>query len=110
MTAINPSLRRDLAQRIRWLFGGRITNDEFDDFADDRCFDSGDRAVAQIAAWAWSHYSDTHTYRLRGRNAPSPESRRQAIRACVFLRTDQAYVWPSRWYPCWVAPLHFAAF
>lgn len=88
--------RRALAQQIRWLVGGRISNDAFEDFLyDEGCFGSEDRTVDEIAWWAWSLYSDTRTYRLVGKHAVDRETRNRAVRAIVLLRCGQDYEWPT---------------
>lgn len=91
----NTKLRRELAQQIRWLFNGRITNDQFDDFLLDNCWSSEDRAIREIAHEVWCAYSDTHAYRLRGHYAPTREQRAGAIRCWVFLRCGADYLWPT---------------
>lgn len=88
--------RRALAERIRWLIGGRITNDAFENFLyDEGCFGSEDRTIDEIAWWAWSLYSDTSTYRLVGKRSVDRETRDAAIRAIVLLRGGQDYPWPT---------------
>ena len=88
--------RRALAEQVRWLIGGRITNDAFENFLyDEGCFGSEDRTVDEIAWWAWSLYSDARTYRLMGKHAVDRTTRNRAIRAIVLLRSGQDYRWPT---------------
>src|SRR5262245_24251555 len=46
---VDFSTRKDLSQDLRRLVTGRMTNDEFDEVAYGRFFDSKDRAVDSIA-------------------------------------------------------------
>lgn len=88
--------RRALAERLRWLVGGRITNDAFEDFLyDEGCFGSADRTIDEITWWAWTLYSDTRTYRLVGAQRVGRQTRDAAVRAIVLLRGGQDYRWPT---------------
>jgi hypothetical protein len=89
----NPE-RRELAIGLRELFGGAITNDQFDDRYYSAWYQSADPAVRDIASFGWSHYSDSHRYRLRGWNAPSNDSLDTADRCILYLHADLPYVYP----------------
>ena len=87
--------RRALAQQLRWLIGGRITNDQFDDFLyEENCLDSKDTTIAEIAGWSWGLYSDLVPYRLKGKHVVTEDVRTAAIRAIVLLRSGEDYEWP----------------
>jgi hypothetical protein len=92
---VDAALRERLAQDARQLATGRMTNDEFMDAYWDVYIDSDDRAVRQIAMFCDALYSDTHTYRLRGRQALDVETKRTIARAVSFLRGDTEYQWPD---------------
>jgi hypothetical protein len=93
---IDAKLRRQLAQDLRSLLAGRVTNDAFDDLYYEHYADSDDLAVQEIARFAWSFYSsDTLTaYRLRGRYRVGKPTRRIAAKAVLFLRTIDDYSYP----------------
>ena len=92
----NIEKRRALAQQLRWLIGGRITNDQFDDFlCEENCLDSKDTTIAEIADWSWGLYSDLVPYRLKGKHTVAEEDRTAAIRAIVLLRSGENYQWPQ---------------
>lgn len=110
MTVRDLKLRRELAQQLRWLVGGRITNDAFDDFLYERgCLGSDDRTVDELAWWGWTLYSDTHTYRLTGKHTVGEDLRLSAVRAVVFLRSNTDYEWPSLQEPFGIACLRAAS-
>lgn len=104
------SKRCALAERLRWLIDGQITNDAFDDFlVDEGCLGSADRTIDEIAWWAWTLYSDTHTYRLRGQAAVDSDTRAATARAILLLRSGTDYDWPTLQEPFWVFMLRAAA-
>lgn len=102
--------RRGLAERIRLLIDGQITNDAFDDFlVEEGCLGSPDRTIDEIAWWAWTLYSDTRTYRLRGQAAVDRDTHAAAARAILLLRSGTDYEWPSLQEPFWAFLLRWAA-
>ena len=84
--------RNRLAESIRHLAAGVLTNLEFEDRAD---FHSADNAI-QAVFWGgpWLLYDDFRTYRLRGRHRLDPRVRKAAARWVLFLKTDLPYEWP----------------
>ena len=88
---IDRAARSDLAERIRQLVAGQITNDEFEDRTNPR---SLDRAVEAVRDGAWGLYSDTREYRLVGKYPLNLEARHAVARWIVFLQTDLEYEWP----------------
>jgi hypothetical protein len=96
---IDRSSRNRLAESIRHLVTGQITNDEFVDRAPDESFDP---AVGHLWDWAHSFYSDDDCYRLRGPHAIPRQFRVDVARAIVFLYSNFEYEWPK--YPRSIAP------
>lgn len=90
---VDAKARAELRIALRRLATGRMTNDEFDDVYG-KYWSSTDEAVASIAHFGWSLYSDTSTYRLKGVHALPPELRSWASRSILFLYTDQKFRWP----------------
>lgn len=87
--------RRDLlAEKLRHLVNGRITNDGFEAGTLDDFVDSTDPGVKEIWSFGWSLYPDWETCRLQGERAVPEETRERAKRAVVFLRSDVPYEWP----------------
>lgn len=92
----DSSLRAELAENLGALLDGDISNDEFDNFlADEGCLGCSDRAVDEIAWWAWTLYSDTHEHHLTGRNLLDEETYQAGARAILFLQSELPYAWPS---------------
>ncbi len=63
--------RAALADHLRRLASGRLTNAEFDSVRLDH---SDDEALVAIGDAGWSLYDDFFVYRLRGRRALKPHS------------------------------------
>lgn len=91
---VDKEARAELRIALRRLVTGRMTNDDFDEVYGLH-WNSQDHAIASIAGFGWSLYSDSSTYRLKGYYAVSPEVRRFASRSILFLYTDQEYGWPE---------------
>jgi hypothetical protein len=84
--------RRRLAELLRGLVAGRITNDEFE-LAIPR--DSGDSAVREVFRdGAWFLYDDLHEHRLVGKYRLSRDGRDEVARWVLFLESDLEYEWP----------------
>jgi hypothetical protein len=88
---IDRAARNKLADELRRLVDGHMTNDEFFSAYPDGCEDAAVAAVWEYGDWL---YSDIPTYRLTGRHAPSTEARRVAMCCIWFLHTDLPYEWP----------------
>ena len=89
---IDRDTRNRLAEGIRHLAAGVITNVEFEDRA---LSSSSDPAIeAVFLGGPWFLYHDIMRYRLRGPNRLSPAVRREAARWVLFLKTDLPYEWP----------------
>jgi hypothetical protein len=83
--------RNTLAQSLRHLVSGQITNDQFGDAAR---IESDDAAIHAVRDQAWLLYSDLHEHKLSGSNALSKSDRRIAARFILFLQSDLEYEWP----------------
>jgi hypothetical protein len=88
------AMRRKLAQDLRQLAAGSITNWEFDDSYCDRYADSDDSTVRTLGEQGYSLYSDTPKYRLRGRHAVDEGTRAAVARCVLMLRAGVDYSWP----------------
>jgi hypothetical protein len=88
---IDRAARNKLADELRKLVDGLMTNDEFLSAYPDGCEDA---AVVPVWEFGDGLYSDGWTYRLTGRHAPSAEEREVAMCCILFLHTDLPYEWP----------------
>jgi len=89
---IDRNARNKLAELIRSLVTGRITNDELEDALPA----STDDAVWEVFHnGAWCLYSDLKEYKLRGKDALLPEDKSVVARWVLFLKSDYEYKWPS---------------
>ena len=87
---IDHAARTHLAEQLRHLVAGRITNDEFEDAREW----SEDPAVGEVQHAAWFLYDDLREYRLAGRHRLGPAARREVARWILFLKSDGRYLWP----------------
>jgi len=89
---IDRNARDRLAEAIRHLAAGTITNVEFGERA---LSSSADPAVhAVFLGGPWFLYHDLASYRLKGAHRLSPAVRREAARWILFLKSDLPYEWP----------------
>ena len=88
---IDRVARDNLAERLRHLAGGAISNYKFEK----RAVHTKDKAVCEIE-WllAWPSYDDFHEHTLDGKWSLTSAARRDFARAVVFLKTDLPYKWP----------------
>lgn len=84
--------RNRLAELIRHLASGQLSNEEFED----RVRKSANPALAAVF-WmgAWGLYHDIFEYRLVGRDRLSEKDRRLVARWVLFLKSDLEYEWPT---------------
>jgi hypothetical protein len=87
---VDRNARDALAESLRHLASGSITNDEFERQVPRH---SVDPAVSSIVDASWFLYSDLSTYRLRGHNRLPSASRRRVARAILFLKSELPYEW-----------------
>ena len=82
-----PEARHQLAQHVRHLAVGLITNDQFDyatiEFLAGQA--TQDRGLNQVYSEAWCLYDDLWSYKLRGRNSLSKPLRHDVARWIMFL-------------------------
>ena len=84
--------RNLLAEQLRRLVEGQITNDDFLRSRPDKLEDTG---VAEIWTYVDSLLSDLYCYRLKGKNALPQDVAERVQRCIIFLRSDTDYAWPS---------------
>ena len=89
---VEREARDQLAEQLRHLVAGQITNDEFEDRLTPASSD--DPATEEIFDAAWSLYSDQKEYRLVGKDRIPSEGRREIARWILFLKGDLEYEWP----------------
>ena len=85
--------RSALAEHLRHLASGRLTNAEFDGVRLDH---AEDEALVAIGDAGWSLYDDFFVYRLRGGRSLKAQSREAVARCILFLDSDLPYEWPPR--------------
>lgn len=107
---IDPPSRRHLAEGLRHLAIGRITNEDFERRYARSALRSKDLGVRHIYEAAWHLYNDLETYRLTGAHRLDRKTRRDVARCILFLRSMRPYEWPapSRWYDLAWLPVHLA--
>jgi hypothetical protein len=89
---IDRSARNRLAEGIRHLVAGTISNVEFEERSLSSSTDPAVHAV--FIGGPWFLYHDLVRYRLRGVHRLSPADRREAARWALFLKSDLPYEWP----------------
>lgn len=92
---IDRQARDKLAELLRHLVSGQISNDQFEASIPISTNDDGCKAILEQA---WHLYSDLHEHKLTGHHAVTRKDKRQIARFIVFLHSDYEYKWPS--HPC----------
>jgi hypothetical protein len=92
---IDRESRIVLANNVKMLIEGELTNDAFDDL--EHVCRSNDEAVAAIWTYCNCLYSSATVfpYRLTGRHAPDNDVRLIVSRCIAFLESDCEYTWSS---------------
>jgi hypothetical protein len=90
---VDRAARDRVAELLRHLVSGRITNFEFEDALPRN---SEDRALKAVF-WngSWLLYDDLLEHKLVGAHALRRGGRREVARWVLFLRSDLPYEWPS---------------
>src|SRR4026209_3044574 len=91
---VDRDQRDQLADAIRRLAAGLITNDEFETATTSFAI-SHDTAVRSLREAAWGLYDDRREYRLEGRFRIGRAERRQLARWVLFLKSNLEYEWPD---------------
>ena len=92
---IDRPARNSLAEAIRALASGQLSNDQFEDRVS-FIYQSPDPAVHEVfSQGAWSLYSDLWEYRLTGKHRLPKRAKSEVARWVLFLKTDQPYRWPT---------------
>lgn len=88
---IDRTSRNQLAELIRSLATGDITNDQFEDALPV----SEDRAIDEVYSnGAWRLYSDLHEHKLKDKYALTKEDIHLISRWILFLKSNYEYEWP----------------
>lgn len=91
---IDRTARDRLAEALRALASGLISNDEFEDSR--LPYSKHDIAIREIFfRGAWMLYSDTHKYRLIGKFKLDDATKSEVARWALFLKTDLPYEWKA---------------
>jgi hypothetical protein len=91
-----------MAEIIRQLASGTITNDQFED----RCPKSteDDCAIGELYNICYSLFDEMHEHKMRGRYRLSKFQREVLARCVLFLHTDIEYEWDKKAKWLWVRP------
>jgi len=89
---IDRSARNKLAELLRSLAAGLISNDEFEDTIPE----SKDKAINEVFFnGGWMLYSDMKEYKLQGKDALEAVVKNEVARWVLFLKSNYEYSWPS---------------
>lgn len=91
---IDRRARESLAEKLRQLASGAITNFSFEE---GYLHSKHDLAIHEVAeCLAWPYYDDFTEHRLTGDHALLDGHRKDFARAVLFLKSDCEYRWPRR--------------
>jgi len=89
---IDRNSRNRLAELLRSLASGQITNDEFEDSIPR----SDDKAIMEVFDnGGWALYSDMKEYKLKGKDALEKVVKKEVSRWVLFLKSNYEYSWPD---------------
>ena len=89
---IDRNSRNKLAELLRSLASGLISNDEFEDSIPD----SDDEAVSEVfLKGGWLLYSDMKEYKLKGKDTLEKVVKKEVARWVLFLKSNYEYSWPN---------------
>ena len=89
---IDRSARNKLAELLRGLASGLISNDEFEDSIPE----SEDKAINEVFFnGGWMLYSDMKEYKLKGKDALERVVKEEVARWVLFLKSNYEYSWPN---------------
>lgn len=86
----NRQKRDTAAELVRQFRDGKITSD---DLESDWPFDPEDKALNAVESRVWAFYDDHRPRRMIGREAASPEERKELTRYAAFLDSPLPYEW-----------------
>lgn len=90
---VDREARNKLAEAMRALASGLITNDDFEDKR--LPHSKEDAAISGVfSKGAWLLYSDLEEYRLSGIHRLDEKTKSVVARWVLFLKTDLPYEWP----------------
>ena len=93
LPVVDRQSRNQLAEAIRALVSGQISNDEFERRVPIK---SEDPAVWHLYFdGVWFLYSDLWEYRLKKKHRLPPATKEEVARWILFLKTDQPFQWPQ---------------
>jgi hypothetical protein len=88
---IDRNARNKLAELLRGLASGLISNDEFGDAIPE----SEDKAINEVFSnGGWMLYSDMKEYKLKGKDALEKIVKNEVARWVLFLKSNYEYNWP----------------
>jgi len=88
---IDRSARNKLAELLRSLATGLISNEEFEDSIPE----SKDKAISEVFFnGGWLLYSDIKEYNLKGKDALEAVVKKEVARWVLFLKSNCEYSWP----------------
>lgn len=89
---IDRDSRNRLAELLRSLASGQITNDEFEESIPE----SRDKAIMEVFSHGgWKLYSDMKEYKLKGKDALESVVKKEVARWVLFLKSNFEYSWPD---------------
>lgn len=89
---IDRSARNKLAELLRSLASGMISNDQFEESIPD----SEDKAIYEVFFnGGWCLYSDMKEYKLKGKDALEQVVKKEVARWVLFLKSNNEYAWPN---------------
>lgn len=100
---IDRSARESLAESLRQLASGAITNVQFENSHRGATSDPAIREIANLLAWPC--YDDTTEHRLESAHALTDGQRQDFARAVLFLKSELPYRWPARSGPAYTVRL-----
>ena len=89
---IDHCSRSRLAELLRSLASGAITNDEFEALIPE----SSDKAIYEVFFnGGWTLYCDMREYKLKGKYALEKVVKKEVARWILFLKSNYEYSWPD---------------
>ncbi|WP_404355345.1 hypothetical protein [Methylotuvimicrobium sp. KM1] len=93
--SIDRKARDKLAELVRWLISGQISNFKFEKETPN----TDDPGVLAIIHSLWCFYDDFKEHKLSGDKTLPETTKNELKRWIVFLYSDEKYLWPEISYP-----------